>query len=638
VRGTTPLGAAIGGWDIRQHHAEPDPLHANADILDDLTNGVTSVALRLDPAAAAGLDIDDPRASHSDGHGGLLAFSVGDLGRALQGVKLDTAGVYFEAGSAFVPAAALYVAAARAVGVGPERLLGSFGADPLGTLMHEGSLPVSLAAALRQMTDLTAWTAKHAPKMTAVRVDTRVYHDAGATSVQDLAFLLATGVDYLRTLVDGGLETNVAARQITFGLSLGCRFYQAIAKVRAVRLLWARVVEACGGDAEAQRAHIHTTTGRRVITTRSAMLTILRNTTAAYAGAVGGADAITTVPVDAPTVLSPDLSRRNARNTQLILAEECHLGRVVDPAGGSWYLEWFTHQLAEHAWALFQEIEARGGMLGAAQSGWVAEQIATVEARRERDIATRRLPITGISEHANIGEPSPSARDTGDQALVRQVAVARLIAWRAQYSQSAEVALRDRGIAIKGALTAYAIGAAEAGATLGQITRALDTSEAESANVTPLAIHPFDEAYEHLRDAADAYAVAHGHRPRVFLAGFGSIAEQIARKTFANSFFQAGGFEVLAREGSFTPDEAAAAFAASDARIAVICSTDKLYATGVGQLAPLLKSAGARAVVLAGNPGADEATYRAAGVDRFIFVRSNVLQTLADLLREEGAL
>jgi len=636
VRGSSALGATVAGWDIRQEHAEPDPAALNAHILDDLTNGVTSVVIQFDAAVAAGRDADDPRAVLA-GNGGALIHTTADMRRALDGVMLDVAGAWLDAGSASLPAAALYVAAAKQAGVGPDRLLGSFESDPLGTLIHEGTLPVPLDVALRQTADLAAWTAANAPRMTSVLVSTKSYHDAGATSAQDLAFLLATGVEYLRALTASGLDVDTAARQISFSIELGCRFYQATAKIRAARLLWDQVIAASGGGEAARKARVHTTTGRRVITTRNPMLTILRNTATAYAGAIGGADAITTVPVDAPDVLSADQSRRNARNTQLILAEECHLNHVVDPAGGSWYIEWYTTHLAEQAWALFQEIEAEGGMIAAVTSDWVAHKIEAVEAKRERDIATRKLAITGISEHANVAEGHVHHAPAAAPATLRAAAGERLAAWRAKHAPQDALARLAAAASGPGA-AALAIAAAEAGATIGEISAALAPPGSQPAHVTPLAVHPFDEAYEHLRDAADDFEEKSGHRPRVFLTGFGSIAQQIGRKTFANSFFQAGGFEVQAHEGNFTVDQAAAEFAASGARIAVICSTDKLYATGVAELAPKLKAAGARSIVLAGHPGAEEANYRAAGVDTFIFLRSNVLETLTTLLRQEGAL
>jgi len=641
VRGAQVLGKSATGWDIRQEHADPDPAQVNAQVLDDLRNGVSSIILRLDAASLAGYDANEPRAAELSGRDGVIISNAADLQRALDQVHLDIAGVWLDAGGAFLPAAALYVTSAHLVDIEPDRLLGGFNADPLGALMRDGLLPVPLDVALKQMADLAAWTASHAPRMTAVEVGTGVYHHAGATSAQDLAFLLGTGVEYLRALTAAGLDVNTAAKQITFSVSVGCRFYQAIAKIRAARMLWALVVKSCGGDAAAQTMRMRTMTSRRVLTTRSPSINILRNTVACYAGAVAGADAITTDPFDAPTVLSTELSRRNARNTQLILAEECHLNRAIDPAGGSWFVEWYTQQLAEKAWALFQQIEAQEGMLAAATSGWVAQQIDTVELKRERDIAIRKLPITGISEHPDISEKKLGT--TAPRRVELRIAAAqRLSNWRKTHAPESALEPLFGGVARSdipaGELTARAIAAAGAGATLGQLTAALHPLGTEPAQVVALVSHPFDEAFEELRDASDAFAVRNGHKPLIFIAGVGSIAEQIGRKTFAKDFFEAGGFEVMAREAKYDADSSAAEFARSGAKIAVICSTDKQYATCVAQLAPKLKAAGARTVILAGNPGASEATYRAAGVDRFIFLKCDVLDTLSSLLRDEGAL
>ena len=430
VRGSQVLGNSLAGWNIRQEHAAPDPAEANAQILDDLRNNVSSIVLRLDAASSAGYDADDQNAADLSGRDGVIISAAADLQRALDQVHLDIAGVWLDAGGAFLPAAALYVTSARLVGVEPDRLKGAFNADPLGALMREGSLAVPLDVDLKQMADLAAWTAANAPLMTAVEVSTSPYHHAGATSAQDLAFLLGTGVEYLRALTAGGLDVNAAAKQITFSASVGCRFYQAIAKIRAARMLWAQVVAACGGDAAAQTMRLRTTTSRRVLTTRSPAINILRNTAACYAGAIAGADAVTTVPFDAPVVLSTESSRRNARNTQLILGEECHLNHVIDPAGGSWYIEWYTRQLAEKAWALFQQIEAQGGMLAAASSGWVAQQIDVGELERERDIATRKLPITGISEHPDASEKK-LGQAAPNRVELRMAAAQRLANWRA---------------------------------------------------------------------------------------------------------------------------------------------------------------------------------------------------------------
>ncbi len=404
VRGAQLLGNALAGWDVRQEHAHPDPVIANAQILEDLNGGVTSIDLRLDAAAMQGLDADDRRASELSGRDGISVSSVADIIRLAQGVRLDIAGFHFDAGAAFLPAASLYIAAANQGGIPLTDLLGGFNADPLKALVRDGHLPVPLDTALEQMADLAAWTAKHAPRMTSVEVSTTPYHNAGATAVADVAFAIATGLDYLRTLTAAGMDIDAAAQQITFSMGLGCRFYLAIAKIRAARKLWADVIAASGGSAAAQKMRLRISTGKRVMATRNQSLNILRNTVACYAGAIGGADIITTTPFDTPTGLPCEASRRNARNTQLILAEECHLARVVDPAGGSWYIEWYTNEVASRAWAIFQQVEAQGGMVKAAVSGWVEAQIKPTETAREKDIAVRKVAITGVSEHPTLTE------------------------------------------------------------------------------------------------------------------------------------------------------------------------------------------------------------------------------------------
>jgi len=636
VRGAQPLGNVLAGWDIRQEHAHPDPAVANAQILDDLNGGVTSIDLRLDAAARHGLDADDVRAAELTGRDGVSISSIADVGRLAHGMQLGMAGFHFDAGAAFLPAASLYIAFAQQAGVPLNALRGGFNADPLKALVRDGYLPVPLHTALRQMADLAAWTAENVPLMTAVEVSSSAYHNAGAAAVADVAFAIATGIDYLRALTDAGLDVDSAARQITFSIGLGCRFYLAIAKIRAVRRLWADVVGASGGSAQAQRIALRVSTGRRVLTTRYQSLNILRNTVACYAGAVAGADIITTTPFDAPTGLPTEISRRNARNTQLILAEECHLPQVIDPAGGSWYIEWYTNEVARRAWEMLQQVEARGGMIAAVVDGWVAEQIKPTEAAREKDIATRKVAVTGVSEHPTLAERR-AEQEQPDYHQLATAAAYLLSNWRHEHRRPAVLDALASVPAGSGLLTTAAIAAAHAGATLGQIAENLVPVGSEPTVRAPLSVHPYDDAFEALRDAAEAFATKRGHRPRVFLAGIGRIAEQVARKTYATDFFEAGGFEVLAREARSDVAEAVAAFATSRARIAVICSTDKRYATAVAELAPKLKAAGAVTVVLAGNPGHSDAAYRAAGVDRFIYVRCDVLETLWSLLHAEEA-
>ena len=630
VRGSRPLGGVLTGWDMRQEHAHPDVKVTNRAILDDLQGGVTSLLLRLDAAACNGLDPDVSAAAELAGHDGITAYHVEDLDAVLADVHLRMIGVALDAGAAFLPAAAALVALWRRREVSPDEARGAFNADPLAVLARHGQLPVSTPMALQYLATVAKWTAENYPHVTAVGVNTAVYHDAGATAAQDIAFGMATAVEYLRAMAAAGLNTDQAARQILFRVGLGTHHFLAIAKLRAARRLWARVVQACGGEPASGAMRIHARTSHRVLTQRDPYVNLLRNTVGVFAAGLGGAESITSVPFDALNGLPDDFSRRIARNTALVLQEEAQLHRVIDPSGGSWYLESLTNEVAQKAWTIFQEVERQGGMLQAIQSGWIAEQIDSAFAPRARDIARRKEGITGVSEFPDVHEqkivaPAPPT------ASLRSAAAERLAGQRRESKPLAELASATDGMAV-------AVEAATLGASLGQLAHALGFHAQPAEAIPPLEPRSFAEPFEELRDASDAWQAVHGERPSVFLASMGSVSHHTARATYAKNFFEAGGFEVIGNDGFADAEDAASAFAKSGANIAVICSSDQLYADVVPQVAAKLKSVGARTVVLAGNPGANEDAWRAAGVDRFIYIRCDVLATLREMLRAEGVL
>lgn len=637
TRGSTLLNAVGSGWDMRQDHAAPDPTATSAAILTDLERGVTSIALRFDDAARQGMEPDAAEAATLVARGGLAAYDIDALGRALAGVRLDIAGIALEAGAAFLPAAALLVALARREQADLAEVRFAFDADPIAVLAHAGSLPVPLDTALRDMTDLARWTDEHLPDSTAVCVGTHPYHSAGATSAQDLGFSVATGVRYLRALTDAGMPLDRAARQLTFSYSVGCNFFLATAKLRAARVLWTRVLEACGVDGDAAGMTMHVRPSRRVLTTRDPWVNMLRNTVCCFAGAIAGAASITSVPFDAALGLPDDLSRRIARNTQIILQEESHLDRVADPAGGSWMVERQTEQLAELGWGVLQQIEAQGGIDQALASGWIADQIDEAVEPRMHNIAVRRDPITGVSEFPNLLEERV-VRPEPDYAALREQTVAAL----SQVDDDGRAALERATTALDraadGSAMAALTDAAEHGATIGQLAGAVWADAGDAPTTEPLTPQPYAEPFETLRDHSDRFLERTGARPQVFLANMGPMAHHNARAGFAKNFFEAGGFEVQTNRGFTDAEAAATAFGDSGANIAVVCSSDKLYPTMVPEVAPALKAAGARTVVLAGHPGEHEAAYRDAGVDRFIYIKCNVLQTLRELLTDEGVL
>jgi methylmalonyl-CoA mutase len=615
----------VCGWDLRPEHAHPDVSVTNRAILDDIEGGATSLLLRLDDAARRGIDPDQDTAANRAGRHGIMAYSVDDLDAVLANVQLDRLPVALDAGAAFLPAAALLVALWQRRSVSPEDASGALNADPLATLAREGDLPVSPQQAFAQLADLARWTADNYPRVTSIGVDTSPYHDAGATAAQDVAFATATAVEYMRAV---SVDVDTAASQMLFRMDLGTHHFLAIAKLRAARRMWSRVVQASGGSPSCGAMRLHARTSRRVLTCRDPHVNLLRNTVAVFAAGLGGADAITSVPFDATIGLPSDFSRRVARNTVLVLQDEAGLHRVMDPAGGSWFLEQLTERLAERAWELFQETERQGGMLAALQSGWITNEIDAAYAPRAIDIARRKQVITGVSEFPDVGEQR-DIRPPPDLNALHRTATERVVRARADNHTSSQLASATEWMAA-------AVPAATQGATIGQLAQAIGFRRESCAAIPRLEPRRFAEPFERLRDASDAWAADHGQRPRVFLAKMGPVAHHIARATYAKSFFEAGGFEVIAGGGCDDADAAAAAFVKSGANIGVICSSDQLYPEMVPHVARRLKLAGARSVVLAGHPGDHSASWQAAGVDHFIFGKCDVLEMLRTLLLQEG--
>ncbi|MFE5397928.1 methylmalonyl-CoA mutase family protein [Streptomyces sp. NPDC056568] len=373
VRGSRPEGCAVGGWDVRQRHASADP----AAVLTDLENGVTSLWLTV---------------------GGSAGIPVTALDRALDGVHLDLAPVVLEAGDAFEPAARELLRLYEERGVAADAARGNLGGDPLG---HEARSGRPYAG--EAVTEAARLCAARHPGLRALTVDALPYHEAGASAAQELGCSLATGLAYLRELTAAGLDTAQALAQLEFRYAATADQFLTIAKLRAARRLWARVAEVCGAPRAGAQLQ-HAVTSPVMMTRRDPWVNMLRTTVAALAAGVGGAEAVTVLPFDDALGLPDAFARRVARNTSTILIEESHLSRVIDPAGGSWYVERLTDELAHAAWTFFQEIERAGGQAAALRSGTVGERLARTWAVRSRQLARRREPVTGVSEFPHLDE------------------------------------------------------------------------------------------------------------------------------------------------------------------------------------------------------------------------------------------
>lgn len=625
-RGATAVGEQPLGWNVVAEHRHPERDVCHRAIATDVTHGVDELRLSISPRL-----LDDP-ASRTDGcgcgcGGGILLNQLNDWDALLAGLDLGALPITLAAGPAFGPAAAMLAALWDRRGLAKERCRGSFFADPLGTLAARGRLPRAAETMLGEAADLAIATAKTRPNVTALGVSTIPYDNAGSTAVDELAIALSTTLATLRAVEDRGGTATLGCQQLSFLVAVGTDQFLDIAKLRAMRALLSRLYDICGIPEQAQAMRIMTRTSRRVLTARDPWVNILRATMGCFSSAVGGADRIIVLPFD--DVLGPpdELAARIARNTQIVLREEAHLGASVDAAGGSFYVETLTRELAESAWTQMQAIEARGGILAVLRNGWLKEQIDQSHAKRQKDIAKRKTPVTGVSEFPHLGEQKVTRTAVDVKALLAST-LARPLTGR-----SAELPAAQQGVKANPSDVPAQIRMAALGATYRELSVALGENP-ETVAAFPL--RRFAQGFERLRDASDAFLAKHGKRPQVFFAAMGPIATHTARVTFAQNFFEAGGFEPLTNTGFATAEEAASAFSRSGTALVIICSSDAWYETGVLTLAAALKQAGAKTVLLAGNPGKNEAAYRAAGVDKFIYMGCDVEGALSELSSENG--
>jgi methylmalonyl-CoA mutase len=372
VRGARAEGNTVGGWDARQRHATPDP----GSVLTDLENGVTSLWLVM----------------------GDAGIPVSSLDQVLDGVYLDLAPVVLDAGDDVESAAGELLRLYEEQGVTRTAARGSLGADPLG---HEAR--TGRTTEFAPVARLARLCAEGYPGLRAMTVDALPYHEAGGSAAQELGCALATGVAYLRELTGAGLSVEQACGQLEFRFAATADQFLTIAKLRAARRLWARVAEICGAHRAGAQVQ-HAVTSPVMMSRRDPWVNMLRTTVAALAAGVGGADAVTVLPFDHALGLPDAFARRIARNTSTILIEESYLARVIDPAGGSWYVERLTDELAEVAWRFFQEIEREGGQAAALRSGMVPDLLAETWSVRSVRLAERREPVTGVSEFPHLGE------------------------------------------------------------------------------------------------------------------------------------------------------------------------------------------------------------------------------------------
>jgi methylmalonyl-CoA mutase len=582
AHGAAPVAGrpATVPWQIMQRTDHPDAAVANTQALHDLENGAT------------GLEIEFA------GGPGARGFGLTDATRETLTRLFD--GVFFDAGIVIAlnpvlgreNAGTNLAGVIEARGIDPAKVDVRFNYQPLSTMAARGATPAPWPEFEKPFAKMTDDLMGRGFKGPFALADGRPVHDAGGSEAQELAFALAAAIAYLRALEAGGMTLDTARNALSFRLVADADQFLTMAKFRALRLLWARIEQACG--LTPRPIFIAAQTAWRMLTQRDAYVNMLRATIATFSAGLGGANAITVLPHTLALGLPDAFARRVARNTQLVLLEESNLAKVSDPAAGSGGIETLTQQLCEAAWSLFQEIEKAGGLFASLEQGLIQRKVAATRAVREANIARRKDVLTGATEFPNLHEAAVTVLDAKPAA----------------------------------------------------------PSGEEKFKFDALPPMRLAAPFERLRDRSDQILKDSGARPKIFLANLGTAADFTARAAFAKSFFETGGIEAVeflppfreASSSSPLPEGVkdfaalAAAFRASGALLACLCSSDNIYVRQAAAAAKALQAANARHIYLAGRPGAQEAALRAAGVNDFVFAGGDALATLQEAYRlTEGA-
>lgn len=613
VRGSRAGGFRSAGWEVSQELKADTPAALNAIIHEGLLGGQSELNIIVG-------------CGQSDcSGGGVNIETVADAITALSGVALDAVSIWWQCGSAASALAPLVIAAAEETGVTPDRLRGGFENDPCGDLLTKGRSRQTLALRFDHIAALTDYAAIKAPGLRTISIRGEVYHNAGATATQELGFVIATLVSYLEEMKRRGIPAEKTLSKVRIRLAVGSDYFMEIAKIRAARWLWSRVAAAYG--VENAPVHIHASTSKWNKTTYDAHTNMLRVTSEAFAAVVAGVDSLHIGPYDEISGKTDEFSRRIARNLHTILREECGLDQVIDPAGGSTYIEWLTDQIAGKGWEIFQKIESQGGMLAAVEAGTVQQAVQDVCKAKLQNIRRRKDKIVGANMYPDLKGGKLAIHSTECRAAPPIPG--------AQAPHALGITVASNAEMIEQAITAAKRGA-------GRLSLAAATGltcEEGGITITRLAPRRAAEEYEALRDASTAFAGKTGAAPSILQFNMGPSRKYRLRADWTAAFFEAAGFAVDGKRDFKGIDDAIAALTESQAAIAVITSDDENYLQVAEPLAQAVKAAKPGIhLLLAGAPGDNEPAWRAAGIDDFVNVRSNNYELNEQLLKIAGVL
>ena len=625
LRGVRATMYAGRPWTIRQYAGFSTAEESNAFYRKNLAAGQMGLSVAFDLATHRGYDSDHPRVVGDVGKAGVAIDSVEDMKILFAGIPLDKMSVSMTMNGAVIPILANYIVAAEEQGVGPEKLSGTIQNDILKEFMVRNTYIYPPEPSMRIVADIIEYTAKKMPKFNSISISGYHMHEAGATAVQELAYTLADGIEYVRAAKAKGLAVDDFAPRLSFFFGIGMNFFMEVAKLRAARLLWSQIMKGFGAkNPESLMLRTHCQTSGVSLTEQDPYNNVVRTAFEALAAVLGGTQSLHTNSFDEAIALPTEFSARIARNTQLILQNETQVTRVVDPLGGSYYVEALTHSLAKAAKDIIDDVESMGGMTKTVEAGIPKLRIEEAAARRQARVDRGEDVIVGVNKFRLDNEDALDVRDI-DNAQVRTQQVARLVDVKAKRDAAkleAALAALVKGAQGKENLLALAVEAARARATVGEISSAMEKVfgrfRAEIRSIAGVygGAYDGDNAFAALRDDVETFAKEEGRRPRMLVAKMGQDGHDRGAKVIATAFADLG-FDVDIGPLFQTPDEVAKDAIDADVHVIGISSQAAGHKSLVPELIAALKKekAGDILVIVGGViPAQDYAFLEHAGV------------------------
>ena len=537
-----PSTKETNNWDIRQDVFESDIKTANAIALAGIKRGVNSIGFD-----AVNVETDK------------------DLEILLAGIDITKVKINFLMAKCFLELTKKLIAFVKAKSIDKNLVLGSLNFDPYVNALYTGKLCCSEKEIAAQGVEIMNLIKANIPNFDVITINGNLFNNAGASIVQELAYALSAANEYLFMLTDNGIAAHSVGYRTVFSFATGSNYFMEIAKIRAARILWKKIMQEYNPKCEsAYDIFVATQSSFYNKSIYDPYVNMLRTTTESMSAAIAGADSISVYPFDSTYKESDEFSRRIANNQQIILKEESYLDKVVDPSAGSYFIENLTNSIASHAWDIFKAIEAKGGFLAAIKSGYIQDEIEKISAIRAKEVSTRKTSILGTNQYPNLNEKMADS-----------------------------------------------------------VSSTCNNYPNPSNEIKPLTWHRASEAFEDLRMAVEKAS----HTPKLFLLTYGNLAMRKARASFATGFFGVAGYEIIDNIGFDTPEIGAQEAIKSNCDIVVLCSSDDEYAELVDKAIPILKTK-IKHIVVAGYPEAQIENFTSQGVTDFIHVKTNVLDSL----------